>query len=218
MNGALLRSALRVQLLGDRISMSTIAEVNDLHACATRRRPGSRGKASRRSRERSIETGASRDARLRAWEMYESLPMPTRTDEEWRRTDLRGLKLDRLRPAAGVDEPGVAPLQALEEAGVEDAAAQIALGPNAGVVVQRDAVDDPDDARSGARRQGRHLHRSRHRRPRASGPGRALLHDPGGAASTSASSRRCTPPSGRAARSSTCRRASRSSCRSGPSA
>ncbi|HEU4488376.1 MAG TPA: hypothetical protein VFS38_03710, partial [Actinomycetota bacterium] len=84
-----------------------------------------------------IETGASRDARMRAWELYESLPMPARTDEEWRRTDLRGLKLDRLRPAAGVDDPGIAPLQALVEAGVEDAAAQIALGPNAGVIVQR---------------------------------------------------------------------------------
>jgi len=39
-----------------------------------------------------------RDGRLAAWETYESLPMPQRTDEEWRRTDIKGLKLDRLSP------------------------------------------------------------------------------------------------------------------------
>src|SRR5699024_6355453 len=33
--------------------------------------------------------------RLAAWDTYERLPMPTRQDEEWRRTDLRRLKLDR---------------------------------------------------------------------------------------------------------------------------
>ena len=101
-----------------------------------------------------IEGGASREARLRAWELYESLPMPRRTDEEWRRTDLRGLKLDRLRVATSDDAAGVAPLAALEEAGVENAAAQIALGPNAGVVVQRDAATilatlDPEIAAQG---------------------------------------------------------------------
>ena len=30
-----------------------------------------------------------RDLRLQSWQTYESLPMPTRQDEEWRRTDLR---------------------------------------------------------------------------------------------------------------------------------
>lgn len=32
--------------------------------------------------------------RLAAWDTYERLPAPTRQDEEWRRTDLRRLKLD----------------------------------------------------------------------------------------------------------------------------
>src|SRR5215218_2338969 len=134
--------------------MSTIAEVSDLQALAQTQETGfSREGVEAISRAR-IETGASRDARLRAWDLYESLPMPTRTDEEWRRTDLRGLKLDRLRPAAGVDVPAIAPVQALEEAGVEDAAAQIALGPNAGAIVQRDAATilttlDPDVAAKG---------------------------------------------------------------------
>lgn len=100
-----------------------------------------------------LETGAARDARLRAWGVFESLPMPQRSDEEWRRTDLRGLKLDRLRAASDIVS-GVDPLQALEAAGVESAAAQIALGPNAGVVVQLDASTilstlDPDVAASG---------------------------------------------------------------------
>jgi Fe-S cluster assembly protein SufD len=44
-----------------------------------------------------------REARLKAWETYESLPMPTRSDEEWRRTDLRRLKLDRFAPFADLD-------------------------------------------------------------------------------------------------------------------
>ncbi len=34
--------------------------------------------------------------RLAAWDTYERLPMPTRQDEEWRRTSLRQLKLDRF--------------------------------------------------------------------------------------------------------------------------
>ena len=114
------------------MSMSTIAEISEQTGF-------SREGVEAVSRAR-IESGASRDARLRAWDLYESLPMPQRSDEEWRRTDLRGLKLDRLRPRTGGDAGGLAPLQALEDAGVENAAAQIALGPNAGVVVQRDAA------------------------------------------------------------------------------
>jgi Fe-S cluster assembly protein SufD len=101
-----------------------------------------------------LETGAAREARLRGWELFESLPMPKRTDEEWRRTDIRGLKLDRLRPLVGLETAGVDPLASLEEAGVENAAAQIALGPNAGVIVQRDAATilatlDPEVAAKG---------------------------------------------------------------------
>ena len=36
-----------------------------------------------------------RERRLDAWRAYEGIPMPARTDEEWRRTDLRRLKLDQ---------------------------------------------------------------------------------------------------------------------------
>jgi Fe-S cluster assembly protein SufD len=38
--------------------------------------------------------------RLAAWDTYERLPMPGRQDEEWRRTDLRRLKLDRFALSA----------------------------------------------------------------------------------------------------------------------
>jgi Fe-S cluster assembly protein SufD len=109
--------------------MSTVAEIGE--------RTGFSREAVEATSSARLETGAGRDARLRAWNIFEALPMPQRTDEEWRRTDIRGLKLDRLRPARR-GAVGVDPLTALEEAGVENAAAQIALGPNAGVVVQRD--------------------------------------------------------------------------------
>jgi Fe-S cluster assembly protein SufD len=44
------------------------------------------------------------ERRLQAWETYENLPMPARTDEEWRRTDLRRLKLERFNPATASHE------------------------------------------------------------------------------------------------------------------
>lgn len=37
-----------------------------------------------------------RDFRLSAWDIYEALPMPSRRDEEWRRTDLTGLRLGQV--------------------------------------------------------------------------------------------------------------------------
>lgn len=128
------------------MSMSTIAEVSEQTGF-------SRDGVEAISRAR-LESGASRDARIQAWELFETLPMPQRTDEEWRRTDIRGLKLGRLRPHAGFETQGVDPLVALEEAGVENAATQIALGPNAGVIVQRDAATilatlDPELAAKG---------------------------------------------------------------------
>jgi Fe-S cluster assembly protein SufD len=48
-----------------------------------------------------------RERRQSAWQAFEQIPMPTRQDEEWRRTDLRALKLDQVEPfgapAAGDD-------------------------------------------------------------------------------------------------------------------
>lgn len=36
--------------------------------------------------------------RIEAWEQYEQMPMPKRTDEEWRRTDIRDLPIDDVTP------------------------------------------------------------------------------------------------------------------------
>ncbi len=41
-----------------------------------------------------------RQRRRDAWKIFQETPMPTRQDEEWRRTDLRRLKLDDFEPGA----------------------------------------------------------------------------------------------------------------------
>ncbi len=45
-----------------------------------------------------------RERRLAAWEVYEHTPMPSRTDEEWRRTDIRRLPIDAVWPYAGLGQ------------------------------------------------------------------------------------------------------------------
>jgi Fe-S cluster assembly protein SufD len=78
-----------------------------------------------------------RDARLRAWDTYEALPMPARTDEEWRRTDFRALKLANLHPFSpnGHKEPSLELLLAgFENNGVANREAL------AGILVQKDAA------------------------------------------------------------------------------
>jgi Fe-S cluster assembly protein SufD len=53
-----------------------------------------------------------RELRLRAWQVFEMLPMPTRQDEEWRRTDISKLKLEDLVPFAAASGTEVqSPLQ-----------------------------------------------------------------------------------------------------------
>src|SRR5438445_13499743 len=39
-----------------------------------------------------------RDRRLTAWQLSEELALPLGTEEEWRRTDLRGLELEHYLP------------------------------------------------------------------------------------------------------------------------
>ena len=85
--------------------------------------------------EQRGEPGWLRDQRLRAWDAYEDLPMPTRSDEEWRRTDLKGLKLDKLAPFATPNGSGAA-----AHALVGDGDAVSAGARNAGVVVQVDST------------------------------------------------------------------------------
>jgi len=57
------------------------------------------------------------DARRKAWQTFESLPLPSRREEEWMRTDIRLLKLDKFAPP--VDSVGEAtPPAALLSRGV----------------------------------------------------------------------------------------------------
>jgi Fe-S cluster assembly protein SufD len=43
-----------------------------------------------------------REKRMQAWSAFEALPMPVRTDEEWRRTDIRRLPINDVAPFAGL--------------------------------------------------------------------------------------------------------------------
>jgi Fe-S cluster assembly protein SufD len=55
--------------------------------------------------ERRAEPEWMRERRLRAWEIYQQLPMPTQTDEEWRRTSLRDIHLEDVDLGAAWQEP-----------------------------------------------------------------------------------------------------------------
>ena len=53
--------------------------------------------------DRLREPAWARDRRLEAWQVYEDTPLPRRTDEGWRRTDLSPLRLDSLTPYTAGD-------------------------------------------------------------------------------------------------------------------
>src|SRR6185437_6180310 len=59
-----------------------------------------------------------RERRREAWTIYQQLPMPRRTDEEWRRTDIGRLRLDQLVPfsADGAASESLRPTAEREEA------------------------------------------------------------------------------------------------------
>jgi Fe-S cluster assembly protein SufD len=77
-----------------------------------------------------------RQKRLDAWSQYEQIPMPKRTDEEWRRTDIRLLPIDEVAPFSDfVDRVSDrADLPALVRPHLE------AAGEVSGTVVQRDSA------------------------------------------------------------------------------
>lgn len=75
--------------------------------------------------------------RLDAFATYEQLPMPSRSDEEWRRTDLRRLKLERF----GIDTE-VQPVAGSLEAVIGGAEHQLQFGAadqRAGIAISSDA-------------------------------------------------------------------------------
>ncbi len=79
---------------------------------------------------RSAEPVWMREFRFQAFAAYEQLPLPSSKDEEWRRTDLSGLRLDALTPF-GASRPG--PLPAFVPQAID------ALGARSGLVVQGDS-------------------------------------------------------------------------------
>jgi Fe-S cluster assembly protein SufD len=79
-----------------------------------------------------------RARRREAFEIYERLPLPSRSDEEWRRTDIRGLDLESFEPFERAD--GAAPGDPIDD--------------TAGVLRQRGSEPgrvqlDPEAARKG---------------------------------------------------------------------
>ncbi|HUG16636.1 MAG TPA: Fe-S cluster assembly protein SufD [Thermomicrobiales bacterium] len=77
-----------------------------------------------------------RRKRLHAWAQYEQIPMPKRTDEEWRRTDIRLLPIDDVAPfyEFGSRVFSRAELSPAIQPHVD------AAGAVAGIVVQRDST------------------------------------------------------------------------------
>ena len=61
--------------------------------------------------ERIGEPGWAQAHRMEAWRVYNDTPLPARTDEQWRRTDLSALRLDAFRSYLG--GPTVLPKPAL---------------------------------------------------------------------------------------------------------
>jgi len=63
--------------------------------------------------ERRGEPAWMQERRLDAWKIYENLPMPTRLDEEWRRTDLRDQRMTIMLTQAVASPPTEAEISAL---------------------------------------------------------------------------------------------------------
>ncbi len=73
------------------------------------------------------------DLRLRAWEVFASLPVPTTQDEAWRRTDIRRFKLDSF--GVSLNGNGVSPAEIPAHLG-----AQLTAEAAGGVLVEADGV------------------------------------------------------------------------------
>jgi Fe-S cluster assembly protein SufD len=87
------------------------------------------------------EPGWMLERRLAAWQIFDSLPMPSRQDEQWRRTDIGKLKLDLLTPYTEAD------------VGVVESPLQLG-GPNAGLVTHRNSVTVDRSLDEGVAAQG----------------------------------------------------------------
>lgn len=57
--------------------------------------------------ERNDEPTWLRESRLAAWDYYRDLPMPSQKDEDWRRTDYRGVRWDEASPFVQANGAGM---------------------------------------------------------------------------------------------------------------
>ena len=80
-----------------------------------------------------------RARRQEAWDAFQVIPMPTRQDEEWRRTDLRALKLDQAEP---LGTPAATRDTTLLPAAERDEALAGFLGFRDGMLVERRLADE----------------------------------------------------------------------------
>src|ERR1700730_5299548 len=72
------------------------------------------------------EPGWLKDQRRAAWRTFESLPMPSRADEEWMRKDIRLFRLDRFQLPLEAESAGELPAALLTH-GVELAGSMATL-------------------------------------------------------------------------------------------
>jgi Fe-S cluster assembly protein SufD len=63
-----------------------------------------------------------RQRRLEAWRVFRGTPRPTTSDEAWRRTDIRRLRLEQVAPASGGAQWGDLPSRLTEMVGADDQA------------------------------------------------------------------------------------------------
>jgi len=77
-----------------------------------------------------------REKRRLAWRFYEEIPMPTSNDEEWRRTDIRPLRLDQIVPFQQEEVSPLKGFRALPSWVREKSAAEARGG---GLLIHRDA-------------------------------------------------------------------------------
>jgi Fe-S cluster assembly protein SufD len=96
------------------------------------------------------------ERRLQAWETFEALPYPGRQDEEWRRTDLRRLRLDRFAPHGADSRPATSAVASLAElSGGSETALQFGEAEHrAGIVVGKDGGTSFTDIAADAAAQG----------------------------------------------------------------
>lgn len=89
--------------------------------------------------KRNSEPSWVQKLRQNAWEVFEQIPMPTPKDEEWRRTDLKALKLNEYVPISFPDYDGFPSIEALPEKLLQSLHSAVEKDNVAGLIVHHGA-------------------------------------------------------------------------------